>query len=219
MICRIHIVHYITFTIDSKEFCMFLHIKRVLKLSKKFIFAGAVIIICIFAAVFYCRRPSPISKTTFALNTAVTITLYGNYNESLIDACFDLCRQYKKCVVVHGQSDMFSIPDKWADMAKAYPDVPVILFHIGIPMMVERSCQLAKDIPNFYVSTSGSYVPAIKMAYEVAGPEKILFSSDAPFGNIKQEIAKVEYVCKNPAHLDLIFAENARQIMNLCEYD
>ena len=74
---------------------MFLHIKRVLKLSKKFIFAGAVIIICIFAAVFYCRRPSPISKTTFALNTAVTITLYGNYDESLIDACFDLCRQYE----------------------------------------------------------------------------------------------------------------------------
>ena len=144
---------------------------------------------------------------------------YSADRHSVLDPYFDLCRQYKKCVVVHGQSDMFSIPDKWADMAKAYPDVPVILFHIGIPMMVERSYQLAKDIPNFYVSTSGSYVPAIKMAYEVAGPEKILFSSDAPFGNIKQEIAKVEYVCKNPAHLDLIFAENARQIMNLCEYD
>jgi predicted TIM-barrel fold metal-dependent hydrolase len=140
---------------------------------------------------------------------------YSADRHSVLDPFFDLCRKYKKCVVVHGQSDMFSIPDKWAEMARSYPDVPVVLFHIGVPMMVEQSCKLAKEIPNFYLSTCGAWVPAMKMAYEIAGPEKVIFSTDAPFGNPAQELAKLEYICKNPAHLDMMLCENARRLLNI----
>jgi predicted TIM-barrel fold metal-dependent hydrolase len=96
---------------------------------------------------------------------------YSADRHGILDPYFDICRKYRKCVVVHGQSDMFSIPDKWAEMARTYPDVPVVLFHIGVPMMVDHSCELAKEIPNFYLSTCGAYLPAIKTAYEIAGPE------------------------------------------------
>lgn len=140
---------------------------------------------------------------------------YSADRHSVLDPFFELCKKYHKCVVAHGQSDMFSIPDKWAEMAKAYPEVPVVLFHIGVPMMVEHSCQLAKEIPNFYLSTCGAYVPAMKMAYEIAGPEKVLFSTDAPFGSPTQELAKLEYVCKNPEHLEMMLGGNAKRIMNL----
>ena len=140
---------------------------------------------------------------------------YSADRHSVLDPYFDLCRKYKKCVVVHGQSDMFSVPEKWAEMAKSYPDVPVVLFHIGVPMMVDRSCELARDIPNFYLSTCGAWVPAMKTAYDVAGPEKILFSTDAPFGDIQQEIDKLKYICKNEEHLEMMFSGNAKRIMNL----
>ena len=140
---------------------------------------------------------------------------YSADRHSVLDPYFELCHKYKKCVVVHGQSDMFSIPDKWAEMAKSYPDVPVILFHIGVPMMHERACELARDIPNFYVSTSGAYVPVIKEAYEVAGPEKVIFSSDAPFGDMKQEIEKVKYICDNPEHLEMMLGKNMAQILQI----
>lgn len=140
---------------------------------------------------------------------------YSGDRRSVLDPFFDLSRAYAKIIVAHGMSDMFSIPDKWAQMAKAYPDVPVVLFHIGVPLMVERACELARDIPNFYVSTAGAFAPAMKRAYEVAGPEKILFSSDAPFGNPQQEIAKLEHICKNPTHLEMMFSDNAKRIMKL----
>ena len=140
---------------------------------------------------------------------------YSADRHGVLDPYFELCRKYNKCVVAHGQSDMFSIPDKWAEMARTYPDVPVVLFHIGVPMMVEHSCQLAREIPNFYLSTSGAYVPAMKTAYEIAGPEKILFSSDAPFGNPVQELAKLEYVCKNPLHMDMMLGGNAKRLLHL----
>lgn len=140
---------------------------------------------------------------------------YSADRHSVMDPYFELCRQYHKCVVVHGQSDMFSTPEKWAEMAKSFPDVPVVLYHMGVPLMYERACELARDIPNFYLSTAGTYVPVIKMAYETAGPEKILYSSDAPFGDEIQEMAKIRYICKDPAHLELMLGGNAEKLLGL----
>ncbi len=111
---------------------------------------------------------------------------YSADRHSVLDPYFELCRKYKKCVVVHGQSDMFSIPDKWAEMAKSFPDVPVILYHMGVPLM-----------------------------YEIAGPEKILFSSDAPFGDQAQEIEKVRYICDHTEHLEMMLGKNAKQMLGL----
>lgn len=140
---------------------------------------------------------------------------YSADRHSVMDSYFELCRKYHKCVVVHGQSDMFSIPDKWAEMAKSFPDVPVVLFHIGVPLMYERACELARDIPNFYLSTAGAYVPVIKIAYEIAGPEKILFSSDAPFGDEIQEMSKIRHICSNPEHLAMMLGGNAQKMLRL----
>ncbi|MFA5585166.1 MAG: amidohydrolase family protein [Saccharofermentanales bacterium] len=140
---------------------------------------------------------------------------YSADRHSVMDPYFDLCRAYKKIAVVHGQSDVFSLPDKWAQMARAYPDVPVVLFHMGVPMMYERAAELARDLPNFYLSTCAAYVPVIDLAYKVAGPEKILFSSDAPFGDIHMEKAKLEYVVRDEAHRELIYSGNAKRLMGL----
>ncbi|MGB4588060.1 MAG: amidohydrolase family protein [Clostridiaceae bacterium] len=140
---------------------------------------------------------------------------YSADRHGVMDPIFDLCRKYGKCVVAHGQSDMFSIPDKWAEMAKSYPDVPVVLYHIGVPLMYDRACELARDIPNFYLSTCGSYVPVIKMAYDIAGPEKILYSSDAPFGDEEQEIKKVQYVTDNKEHIEMMLGKNAAKMLGI----
>ena len=140
---------------------------------------------------------------------------YSGDRHSLLDPYFEICKKYKKCVVVHGQSDMFSIPNKWAEMAKKYPEVPVVLYHIGVPLMYENACLLAKDIPNFYLSTCGAYTPVIKKAYEIAGPDKILFSSDAPFGDIENELSKIKYICKDAEDLQKIFSLNAEKILGL----
>lgn len=54
-----------------------------------------------------CKNPSSekpgnngsnqqVSKTSFFLNTVVTITLYGTEDDSLIEECFALCNEYEK---------------------------------------------------------------------------------------------------------------------------
>ncbi len=40
-------------------------------------------------------RPASITKTYFALDTDITITLYNTKEEALIDSCFDICSEYE----------------------------------------------------------------------------------------------------------------------------
>ncbi len=140
---------------------------------------------------------------------------YSADRHSVLDPYFEICKKYNKIVVVHGMSDMFSIPDKWAEMARTFPEVPVVYFHIGVPWMYDRAIELACTIDNFYLSTCAAYVPVIKKAYELAGPKKVLFSSDAPFGDIKQEISKVKFVTKSKEHQEMMLGQNACELMGL----
>ena len=45
---------------------------------------------------------------------------YSADRHSLLDPYFELCCKYNKCVVVHGQSDMFSIPDNGPRWQKVF---------------------------------------------------------------------------------------------------
>lgn len=69
--------------------------KKILCCSLLFFFIS--ITICSLTS---CRtdktETSSVSKTSFLLNTAVTITLYGTEDETLINECFSLCRQYEE---------------------------------------------------------------------------------------------------------------------------
>lgn len=70
---------------------------HIFKKIKKLLCLAAVLAMAL--ALFGCAatqtQPEKHSKTTLALNTAVTITLYGAQDESLIDGCFELCRKYE----------------------------------------------------------------------------------------------------------------------------
>lgn len=140
---------------------------------------------------------------------------YSADRHSLLDPYFKLCEKYHKIAVVHCMSDLFSIPEKWAEIAKAFPKVPIVLFHMGVPMMCDNAIKLARDIDNIYLSSCGAYVPTIKQAFEIAGPHKILYSSDAPFGNMQQEIDKVKYVSDNEEFLALMLGGNAKRLLKL----
>ena len=41
------------------------------------------------------NQKNPISKSSFMLNTVITITLYSSDNEELIDQAFELCKEYE----------------------------------------------------------------------------------------------------------------------------
>ncbi len=134
--------------------------------------------------------------------------------EGLLDPLFELCRKYRKFVIVHGIADLFSMPDKWAIMAERFPDVPLLLNHIGVATMGERAITLAKRIPNFYLSTAVAYAPLLEKAIRELNGEKIVFSSDSPYASMMEEIEKVEFCCKDEKTKNKLFCQNALKILN-----
>lgn len=134
---------------------------------------------------------------------------------SLLDPVFEICSTYKAAVNAHAMSDVFSIPAKWEEMARTFPDVPIILSHMGIPLMVESAFEVARRNKNIFLNTAIAFPPVVKRAIEEVGPEKVLMASDAPYGSMEQEIQKIEYCTSDPAARRLILGENAQRLFAL----
>jgi len=134
---------------------------------------------------------------------------------SILDPYFQLCSKYKAAVVAHSMSDLFSMPAKWEEMARNFPDVPVIISHMGIPAMVDSALKIAKRTKNIYLNTAVCFAPVIKRALEEVGPEKIIFASDTPYGSMKQEMEKIRFVTSDQSALRLMLGENARMLLRL----
>lgn len=139
---------------------------------------------------------------------------FAGDREGLLGPLFELCRKYGKFVIVHGLSDLFSMPDKWRVMALKYPDVPLIINHTGVPTMCDRTIEIARTVPNVYLSTAVTFPPALEKAIRVLDGEKILFSSDSPYSLMAEEMEKIAFCCRDEKIREKIFCGNARKLLD-----
>ena len=74
--------------------------------------------------------------------------------------------------------------EKIAEMAKRYPDLPIIMEHMGYRYSADLAIEQARRYPNLYLGTT---IPAaaepilVKKAVQEVGAEKVVFGSNAPF--------------------------------------
>lgn len=73
---------------------------------------------------------------------------------------------------------------KIAEMAKTFPDLPIIMEHMGYRYSVDLAIEITKQYPNLYLGTT---IPAaaepivVKQAVQEVGADKVVFGSNAPF--------------------------------------
>ena len=111
-------------------------------------------------------------------------------------------------------------PLELVPLIRAYPDVKIIIAHLGSPTNYYHQLQavyLAERYDNVYLDTSvGSDIfENLKLAVERAGPEKVLFGSDAPVYHPAVERKKIELLELSRRDEELILGENARRILGL----
>lgn len=97
-------------------------------------------------------------------------------------------------------------------LAKAHAKIPVILGHMGGTNWIE-AVKLAKENSNIYLDLSAAFTsiaPAIAIK-EV--PNRVLFSSDAPFGDPKLGIELVKAVTKDKASIKRVLGENILEML------
>ncbi len=122
---------------------------------------------------------------------------YALDRHEIVDSLFEICEKYDKPVLVHGQSDLFNMPGKFDEMARAFPKVKIIAAHIGEPDGVDAMIRYVNKHENLYVDTAGIQLSTLVNAINNLSADKILMGTDAPWGKFELSIDLV-----NKATLD-----------------
>lgn len=134
---------------------------------------------------------------------------------SIVDPLFEICERYDKPILVHGQSDMFNMPGKFDEMAETFPNVKIILAHIGEPDAIDTAIRVVNRRENVYVDTAGIQLSTLKRAVNEIDPNKILMGTDAPWGDFNLSIELVEKATEDEEIRQKILGKNAARLFKL----
>lgn len=109
-----------------------------------------------------------------------------------------------------GPSDIREV----SEYAKQYPEVPIILGHLGGSNWLE-TMELAKELPNLYLDTSAFYSTFVLGAVINEVPEKCIFGVDRPFGDLELSKAAILKVAKTPAIAAAVLGENVMRLLDI----
>ncbi|MFP5345890.1 MAG: amidohydrolase family protein [Actinomycetes bacterium] len=106
-------------------------------------------------------------------------------------------------VTVHS-GPAFADPDLIRRLAERFPKVRFVLYHtyLGPEEGRERAARHAHELPNLYLETSWCRSSAVEHFVEVAGPDRVLFGSDAA-------IDGAWHYNRNPPNIEMV--ENYNQ--------
>ena len=105
-------------------------------------------------------------------------------------AIFEAARRLGITVMVHtGMGIPLAAPSLVGPRAEQYPDVSIVLAHMGFVITAGEAVLTAKRYPNIFVETSWSMIGDIAWAISELGAERVMFGSDTP-DNVPVELAK-----------------------------
>ncbi len=130
------------------------------------------------------------------------------------DYIFELANE-KRCPVLIHVMDTVGIAD-CVEIAKAYPDTPIMMGHTGGIHLRTLAVESALDVPNVYydVTSSSMLEGCLEWMVKVAGSKRILFGTDIPFLDVKHCVGQVLYADLSPEEKSDIFSGNAQRILD-----
>jgi len=140
-------------------------------------------------------------------------------DQEVVHPVMDRARKYQVPVLFHCGHPPWSLPWHFAALAETYPDVTIILGHMGHGHIVyiNGAISIAKKHENIILETSGMPMHSkVKQAVSEVGETRVIYGSDMPFGHPAFEIKKVEVSGLTKKQLDLVFDQNARKIFSIC---
>jgi uncharacterized protein len=116
----------------------------------------------------------------------------------------------------HGSA--YDDPQMFAELSRRYPHIPIMVVHSGaLTAAFNGAIRLARDHPNIYLDISGSYITGawIKKMVDEAGADRVIYSSDLPFIDIRYSLGRVLYSGLTADQQKAVLGGNIARLLNL----
>ena len=99
-------------------------------------------------------------------------------------------------------------------LAGKYPDVPVILGHMGGSFWME-SIEFVKQTPNLYMDLSAYFSTLVLKIAILEAPLKVIYGVDLPYGDLLLARQGIERVCTDASVRACVLGENIGELLGL----
>jgi predicted TIM-barrel fold metal-dependent hydrolase len=120
-------------------------------------------------------------------------TMHGYHfaDHGLLDPVFAAAREVGLVVLVNALDDPFCGPFAIEEISRNFPDVPVLVAHMGTVWNTVEAMIVAERNPQIYLETSSTSLLEVRTAYERLGPGKIVMGTDWPDSDFELERHKL----------------------------
>jgi predicted TIM-barrel fold metal-dependent hydrolase len=101
------------------------------------------------------------------------------------------------------------------EISRGFPEVPVLIAHMGAVWNVPEACIVAARNPQIYLETSATLLADVRVAYRRVGPEKIVMGTEYPGSDFDLERLKIAKAIPEEADRALVEGGNLERILGL----
>ena len=139
-------------------------------------------------------------------------------NDECVFPIAELAQELEIPLMIHTGHPPFSLPWSVAQLADIYPDLSMVMIHMGHGngMFIQSALDMAKKYPNLYLETSGMPMHTkIKESYRDIGSDRIMWGLDAPFHHPAVEMLKPIVSGLTDEELEDVFYNNVKKLLKL----
>ncbi len=110
----------------------------------------------------------------------------------------------------------FCDPSALRPLAERYPGLPILLVHSGAQTVAfPGAIALARSCPTVYLDLSGSFItgPWIAALVREAGADRVIWSSDVPFIDLRYGLGRAAFAGLDPEALRLVMGGNIKRLL------
>lgn len=140
----------------------------------------------------------------------------GEGNAHLLEPVFQAVKELKIMPIWIHAFHPYTLADikETASIASQFPQIPVILGHLGGSNWMETMDIVAK-MPNMYLDTSAFFSTFILSTVINEIPKKCIFGVDGPFGDLELSMQAIIKYAKSPDDAKAILGDNIQTILEI----
>lgn len=121
-------------------------------------------------------------------------------SDHLLHPVLDAARSLGIAVLIHTGEPPFSLPLYVAPLADAFPDVRIVIAHMGVQRLsfADEATEVARTHDNVWLEISGAQLNVIKESLRVLGAGKFMLGTDSPHHDIGAYLRMIEVLCHEP---------------------